>query len=348
MGWMVERYDSSGRRLQTQTFSGAALPSPWGGNGATTGSAGISYSGKITTSTDQDGKSVAHSVDGVGRVASVSEGGVTTANYTYDPMDNLVQVVQGSQTRSFVYTSLSRLQSATSPELGTSVSGMVFYTYDNGGNLSTRSDPRVTTEWAVHDGLNRPTTITYSDGTPQTSYTYDTAQNGRGLLGSVTAGVVPNLISVTRYTNYDKLGRVTSSQQETGGQTYSFGYTYDRAGNLRTMTLPTARVLTYSYDGAGRVSGLTGMPAGGAAKTYLSQVSYAAHQAAENVLLGNGLWEKRAYNSRLQTSSIRLGTPAVPDSTFGSALDYGSMNNNGNVRGQTITGSGLTRTQNYT
>ncbi|PYR81184.1 MAG: hypothetical protein DMG18_16735 [Acidobacteria bacterium] len=39
-----------------------------------------------------------------------------STTYSYDALDNLTGVVQGVQSRSFVYSSLSRLTSATNPE----------------------------------------------------------------------------------------------------------------------------------------------------------------------------------------------------------------------------------------
>ncbi len=43
----------------------------------------------------------------------------------------------GSQTRSFAYDTLKRLQTATNPESGT-----VSYAYDNVGNLTSKQDNR--------------------------------------------------------------------------------------------------------------------------------------------------------------------------------------------------------------
>ena len=50
------------------------------------------------------------------------------AFYSYDIMDNLIQVNQGAQQRTYVYGGLGHLLSATTPESGT-----VTYSYQNGG-----------------------------------------------------------------------------------------------------------------------------------------------------------------------------------------------------------------------
>src|SRR5205814_780318 len=99
-------------------------------------------------------------------------------------------VSQGSQTRTFIYDSLKRLTSAINPESGT-----VGYQYDNNGNLTQKTDPRMTggLNWIttiVYDALNRPTSKSYqNDGgiTPAVTYTYDTATKGVGRLASVSS-----------------------------------------------------------------------------------------------------------------------------------------------------------------
>ena len=97
---------------------------------------------------------------------------------TYDYLNNLTGVTQGSQSRSFTYDALARLTSATNPESGT-----INYGYDNNGNLTSKTDPRTTgsanwTTTIAYDALNRVITKSYSnDGgvTPPVNYYYDNA-----------------------------------------------------------------------------------------------------------------------------------------------------------------------------
>src|ERR1041385_4764841 len=109
--------------------------------------------------------------DALGRLTNVYEdpsGLNYQTSYTYDVLNDLTQVSQGSQTRTFVYDSLKRLTSATNPENGTAG-----YTYDNNGNLLTRTDARGVVTTIAYDVLNRPASKTYSDGTPNIAYFYD-------------------------------------------------------------------------------------------------------------------------------------------------------------------------------
>lgn len=130
------------------------------------------YSGNQITVTDQAGKSRKSVTDALGRLEEAYEDPFVLnylTSYSYDVLDNLTGVVQGVQTRTFVYDSLKRLKSATNPESGT-----VSYTYDNNGNLSTKTDARNITTTYQYDVLDRPTLRSYSDGiTPDLFYYYD-------------------------------------------------------------------------------------------------------------------------------------------------------------------------------
>src|SRR5262249_52415810 len=149
MGWTRARSDRTGRAVEAQTFAGGTLPAPWGQNAASTGAVATVYDGTFTTVTDQAGKVRRSKVNALGQIVRVDEPDATNnlgsqdtpvqdTNYQYDALGNLTSVVQGIQTRSFNYTSLSRLKDATNPESGT-----VSYNYDENGNLTSKTDPRL-------------------------------------------------------------------------------------------------------------------------------------------------------------------------------------------------------------
>src|SRR6185437_13287251 len=158
-----------------------------------------------------------------GRLTTVLEdpaGLKYTTSYQYDVLDNLKVVTQGSQTRTFSYDSLKRLDSATNPESGTTA-----YVYDAAGNLKTKTDARSIAINYNYDALNRLLTRTYPAGTPNVTYTYDTAVNGVGHLASVAAANGGG----TAYTAYDAMGNVTASTQTIAGSVYPFSYSYTLA-----------------------------------------------------------------------------------------------------------------------
>src|SRR6185369_6088444 len=122
---------------------------------------------------------------------------------------NLTNVTQGVQTRTFTYDSLSRLVSASYPE----IVGTVSYSYDDNGNLTQKTDPRPGFSTTFqYDSLNRGTSRTYtgSTPTPTVTYTYDSPSVpfSKGRLVSVSSSV-----SGYYFDEYDALGRVKQSRQ---------------------------------------------------------------------------------------------------------------------------------------
>ena len=281
-------------------------------------------------------------------------------SYGYNALDNLTRVTQGTQTRTFAYDSLSRLTSAANPESGT-----VAYSYDNNGNLTQRTDARGVVTAYTYDRLDRLTRRAYrytgtstavSLDTTQVDYAYDSCGGySQGRLCSVTAKKGATDVSRTAYNRYDALGRVLESTQTTEGQAYTMAYAYDRAGNLIRQRYPSDRVVDYVYDGAGRIAGAkTGIDGWYAGGTGTNAVDYEPHGGVRQLLLGNGLWEQRRYNARLQPTQIGLGTAktTVSLTPAGSGLllldySYGTTANNGNVLSQRIR-AGATFNQNQT
>jgi RHS repeat-associated protein len=342
--------------------------------GASTGLIVTGYSGNATTVRDQAGKQRRSITDGLGRLKSVDEMNeypsttvYATTSYDYDALDNLVHVAQGSQHRYFMYDSLSRLIRARNPEQNTNsalaladpLTGnslwCVAYSYDANSNLATKTDPRSITTTYNYDALNRVTSRTYSShpqNTPAVFYYYDSQALPSGAPSSFNRGSSKGRLvavlygsgtsSTGSYTGYDQLGRVIVSYQQIDGQNYGFSYGYNLAGAMTSQTYPSGRVVTTEYDAAGRIAGVKNQAtgsywAGAAASDSANRIQYSPHGAVSAMRLGNGLWEKTGFNSRLQPLQIKLGTSANPSSALQLDYGYGTTTNNGNVLSQTIT-----------
>jgi RHS repeat-associated protein len=164
---------------------------------------------------------------------------------------------------------------------------------------------------------------------------------------------VSSSVSGYNYSSYDALGRITASQQVIDGQTYSMSYQYDLAGNMTSQTYPTGRVVTQSFDNAGRLANISGQASAGTPKTYANAFGYTAHGAVERMRLGNGRWEHTNFNNRLQPTEIGLGSSATDSSVLKLNYEYGTTTNYGNVLKQVITvptigtATGFTATQHY-
>lgn len=370
MGWTRSRADNGGRVIEVGTFSGSSLPAPWATNTASTGVVATTYNANFATVADQALKVRRSKTDGLGRLTRVDEPNVNNdlgtvddpvqpTSYVYDALGNLTQVNQGVQTRTFSYSSLSRLISVTNPEAHNQqgVPIPTTYQYDNNGNLMQKVDARSIVTNYTYDELNRVTSRTYQNDngvTPAVSYKYDSqslpasapAFDRGPSAGRLVAVLYGGATSTTgSYQGYDALGRVKRSIQRTNDgqadQTYTFAnYDYDLAGNLMSQTYPSGKVVVAEYDNAGRLAGVKkqgGNYYAGASSDGQDRFRYSAHGAVTEMKLGNNLWEHTTFNSRLQPAQIGLGTAQAGVDRLKLSYTYGSTDNNGNVQSQTIT-----------
>ena len=357
MGWSLSYADKTGKNAMTKTYAGAGVPAPFVSSGANTnltGTVTTAVDSNTTTVTDQTGKQRRSITNGLGQLVRVDEpndagalGTIASPNqataYSYDTLGNLVTVVQGVQTRTFQYDSLSRLKQAVNPESGT-----ISYAYDAVGNLTSKTDARSIVTTYAYDNLNRVLSRTYSDGTPTVSYVYDDTNipYSKGKLTKVSSSV-----SETKYDSFDNLGRVLTSQQNTDGQTYNFAYAYNLSGMLLEETYPSGRKVKNNFQTDGDLSKVETMPSGGNYATRADNFAYTAADAVFSMMLGNSKWETAQFNSRLQPTQLGLGTSMMDQSLWKVEYEYGNnaTENNGNVTKQTITAPSITPlVQNYT
>jgi YD repeat-containing protein len=134
------QFDPLGRLVST------TLP-----DGSTTST---TYSGSTVTVTDQVGRKTQRQFDGLGRLVAVTEqdpasGSLTqTTNYSYDPLDNLTQVNQGGQIRSWKYDAMGRMLYENIPEQtatindGTGTMWTCKWVYNDFGLVTSKTDAR--------------------------------------------------------------------------------------------------------------------------------------------------------------------------------------------------------------
>ncbi len=345
--WTTSAFDALGRVTSVTTPDNAVVTS--------------SFSGNSVTATDQAGKSRKSVSDALGRLTSVYEdpsGLNYQTTYSYDVLGDLLTVSQGAQTRSFVYDSLKRLTSAANPE-----SGPVNYTYDNNGNLQTRTDARSITTTIVYDALNRPTSKTYSNdpsGTPAVNYFYDNQTLPAGAPSFDRGTSTGALVAITygggsagTYRGYDALGRVVRQYQQTDSVNYLVEASYSVTA-MTSETYPSVpgatdrRTVTYTPDSAGRLSSLNSNATTYAPAASVSSIGYASSNALKTETYGSGLIHAVTYNNRLQPNEIKLGTSGAPTSVIDLTYNYGTTNNNGDVLSTGYAGGGLSYTQTFT
>jgi RHS repeat-associated protein len=171
---------------------------------------------------NRKGQATTITYDALNRVTQVLFADTSTIAYAYDPASRLIQVTDsmtGAITRT--YDGLDRVTAETTPQ------GTVNYTYDAAGrrsSMTVQGQPVVT---YAYDDANRLTSI--SRGTLAVGLLYDAA-------GRRSTLSLPNNVTVTY--GYDISGRLTSLAYQRGA---------DVLGHL-----------TYTYDNAGRRTGIGG------------------------------------------------------------------------------------------
>lgn len=352
-GWTRATRDGLGRVTEVTTFATATQPPISGTNTNWTGSVTTIYNANEVTVADQNSKQRKSVTDALGRLIQVNEAPNDSAynyqtNYTYDVLGNLIRVRQGGfptggssdptvQFRRFYYDSLSRLIYANNPEQNATIafdppgeSGTMWtmkYVYDDNGNLTSRTDARGVTTAYGYDGLNRNTTVNYSNTpsiSPDIERYYDTAFNGKGRLQRVVSNLLhpgngSRVDSQTVINAYDHLGRVVSQTQRflkpgtSNWLDYFISRTFDLAGNLTSQNNPEfGRTVSYSYGANGRLSNFSGNLGDplGFSSVYTDQFEYSAAGQMTKERLGTGipLYHHSKYNSRHQMVETSVGT----------------------------------------
>jgi RHS repeat-associated protein len=371
--WTTNVYDALGRTVSTTSPDGSVVTT--------------SYSGNTITATDPAGKTRRSVNDALGRLIRVDEpnssgnldsGGspVQSTDYTYNVLDDLTQVSQGSQTRTFAYDMLKRMTSATNPESGT----VTVNAYDNNGNVLVSTDARGVSTHVSYDELNRPTRRWYNGSTSISQTTNNTPSLPSGVATtdevkfyydsetlpsgapSFTRGYSTGaLVAITygggsagTYRGYDAAGRGVRQYQQTDSVNYLVEASYNVNSSVASKTYPAVpgandrRTVSWSYDSAGRMSSLSSSATTYAGAASLSSIQYSSSNALKSETYGNSLIHAVSYNNRLQPTEIKLGTSSNPTSALDLIYSYGTTTNNGNIQSVSYSGGGLSYTQSYT
>ncbi|MET9362330.1 RHS repeat-associated core domain-containing protein [Streptomyces sp. NPDC006632] len=238
----------------------------------------------VITSTDPDGKQTGYAYDALNRLiqATSPDGGVTKASF--DTAGNVSSRTDANErVTTYEYDRAGRRTKVTDP-----LDRAVQYEYDPDGNRTKIVNARGQSITSAYDPRGLLTSTTYSDGSPEVTYTHDDA----GRLASVSDGTgwrgifydaadrpvkiyIPESGNPFQYTyrddgsisgrtypdgratsyTYDADGRMTRQQQNNKNT----NYTYDQAGNLLTTVLPTTPAVTETrtYDRAGLLASIS-------------------------------------------------------------------------------------------
>jgi RHS repeat-associated protein len=350
-GWTRITSDALGRTTSISSFSGGRIPDLKATNTGWSGDLRYVYEGDMVTIFDQEEKWTRRHTDPTGRLVRVdepsteliSDENTNATQYEYDSSGNLVRIIQGSQTREFVYDSLSRLISESSPESATSA-----YRYDEIGNRIEKVDASGTRTAYKYDGFGRLSKVTYAHGhmiapTSEVDYRYDdpAVPNSFGRLTAVTSRHGSRHI-----TGYDETGRLLGETLSIGLTEFPLQYRYALGGNLISTLLPSGRSIDTEIDGAGETRTLSTLRGNDSRRMELAtSIGFHPNGALARFRHGNSLWEDHQLNARLQPTVLSVGrteeSPALfkIENHFTNADRSRKRTNNGNIHRQTISDS---------
>lgn len=276
--------------------------------------------------------------DADGNLSAVKDARHSSFNtsYSYDPMNRVSRVKRLRDAVAYVWTNTSygydaagNLTSVTDPngnvttyttdDFGQNVrtvspvTGTTAKTYDAAGNATTTTDARGASTTRTYDALNRVinSTSSLSGSEESTAYSYDSTAAGVFGVGRLTNVTdAPGTVALS----YTRTGRLRLEARNTSRIT---AYQYDADGNRTRITYPSGRVVTYSYDFAGRPITASGSLAG-VTHAYATSASYEPFGPMTSLTLGNGLVQSFTYDSRYRmlTNVLLNGTTATASYSY--------------------------------
>ncbi|MEM8815955.1 MAG: hypothetical protein AAGE85_09010 [Pseudomonadota bacterium] len=193
--------------------------------------------GNLETLTDASLAVTQNAYDSLNRLSQTTDALLGLTTYGYDDHDNLTSVAAANNAvTTYEYGAFDDLTKETSPDRGTTT-----YTHDAAGNVLTKTDARGRVTTYSYDALNRVTQIEL-DNLDTIDFQYDA---GYYLKGKLTRITDPS--GVTEW-SYNSFGEVASKTQTIGSVVLTTSYGYDSAGRLKTVTLPSGKVATYTYS----------------------------------------------------------------------------------------------------
>ena len=200
---------------------------------------GYDANGNATTIIDPLNRVTAQVFDARDRLTQVIDplnGPTAPTVYTYNGGDQLTGVKDPmGLTTTYQVNGFGEVGSLASPDTGNTA-----YAYDPASNLKSKVDARGLLASYSYDELNRITGIAYSDET--VAYTYDSCAHGIGRLCSIADG------SGSTQFSYDLWGRVSTKTETVGTKAFVMRYSYNAAGQLATVVMPSGHAVTYGYQ----------------------------------------------------------------------------------------------------
>ena len=249
------------------------------------------FRGSRKSAKDPKGNTTNYDYDTLKRLTTVTQPGSIATNFGYTASDNLTTVTDANgNSTTYNYDDRGRVYQVISPDTGTTT-----YTYDPGGNITGKTDAKGVTIAYQYDAANRLTKIDFPTDT-DILYAYDDCLNGKGRLCTMT-----DASGTTAY-EYTPKGQVKKETKTIDSIQYVTQYTYDQNGNMKTMTYPSGKVITYNYANDRATSVLNG------ATAVATNITYKPFGGMSAITYGNGQTGSLTYDTQYHLATLTTGT----------------------------------------
>jgi YD repeat-containing protein len=272
---------------------------------------------------DAKTRSTLYTRDALGRLQTIEDPQSPThglTQMTHDGQDALASLTapNGAQT-SFTANGLGQVKQEQSADRGTLTA-----TYDDAGNLKSRTDATGRKSLYSYDALNRLTQVQNLNASGQVeetlTYTWDAAAGcayGIGRLCQLADGAGTTTFS------YDARGNLLTQTRTEAGFSYTTSYTPDAADRTVALIAPSGALLNRGRDAAGRTTQLNAT-VGSTTQTVVDNLEYdGAGRVTSEVRAGNQL-SLSTYDSDGKLST-GLATAQQPTVSLALAKPYGRL-----------------------
>lgn len=309
------QYDGLGRVVRRTNPDGTYIQNTYGD-----GTVAIrDENGHVTTQTRQ-----AFGNPDEARLAAVTDATGQTWQYGYNALGKLTTVMAPADPngepiqRTWHYNAKNLLDYETQPESGTTG-----YDYDAAGVLAHRTDAKGVRFTYQYDGNDRVRSI--EGGGQTTTVTYEPGSENRQ---TVTVNGV-----VSQFT-YDSAGQLHARTDTIDGRGYIRLFDYDNDDNLRQITYPSGRRVTYDYDAASRITKVRDATG---ARDVASNFTYHPSGAVTAYTSGNGIVNEMTFDAqRYWPRSISAGALQLTYDNYDGVSNIQAIGDSRSGMGQTF------------
>ena len=250
---------------------------------------------------DGTGRSWLTAFDALNRAISETDPEGHSVAYDWGPTDALETFTDGRALATvFVRNGFGEVIRETSPDRG-----VTDYWYDVAGRMTRMLDAEGDDVTYAYDDAGRLTSEAYpNQAALNATYTYDSTAGGNQGVGMLTGA--SNAASGHAFT-YNGHGELTSQESSVGAQTYNVGQTFNAAGQMTKLILPSGREVDYTYDGLDRITSIYTKPnGGGSSQSVVSNVGYSSFGPITGYTFGNGATATFGLDASFRLSSLTV------------------------------------------